>query len=581
MIKQSKFRTSYCKDVENCIICKLIKLYNEYINQNINVGSLDAVTKPIYELMEHKKGDQDDTSDFLFKFIDLAESNYHGNEFISLFSGIQKATHNRYKIFNIINTFSTHSDNGFRYYIENDQEDLKDPIELPKFIIFTFVKNNKFDVPEIFTLKDKNYKLFGTINHLGGDRGGGHFIANVRSGDTWSCANDNYTKEITLDGVQKSNPMMTIYEKTAIETKSNPQFPNNAQLITQYINECNQIGNLFEIIIKKGDKLKVYNLMSSIIAEVFQVCVNKSKEIDQDQAQRDYKPDSLPQFMISDNTLDKIVRSLGTFDTFDNTRPIIENLLIVLWGLAISKAQFEVETPKIGSKFDADWMAHVNIGLIDIDEIQNKIITVYHPALKLNKISCSPAKVTAVNTTGPEGEDSTLEFPSEKLIINGYKTITNSKISSLFHNLHGDRKIKAYNKMTELINDVFQSCVESSSKIDKEKARKSYKTNDLPPGKLTPGNLSIKFMNLIPEVNKNMITAIFENILNVSWCLSINKDPFELRVPKIGSPFDKEQMSIESSIAREADFAKPITAVGCPSLWLRDKCVFKAIVLNI
>ena len=145
-----------------------------------------------------------------------------------------------------------------------------------------------------------------------------------------------------------------------------------------------------------------------------------------------------------------------------------------------------------------------------------------------------------------------------------------------------DNKDKqAYNTMTSLLNDAFQSCAKQAEGIiDKANARKYYKTNDLPQGILTPEYLSNEFINIIPEANKDKVKAIFKNMLIVSWCLVINRDPFELRIPKIGSPFDERWMELDSSVARKAHLPnKKITAVCRPSLWLRNDCSVKAIVL--
>jgi len=144
-------------------------------------------------------------------------------------------------------------------------------------------------------------------------------------------------------------------------------------------------------------------------------------------------------------------------------------------------------------------------------------------------------------------------------------------IHQVFDDIHESRELQAYNTMTSLLNEAFQSCVRRTAGIDKSRARRTYKTDDLPEGIVSYVDLSNRFIRLIPDVGakRNKVEEVFRNVLLVSWCLAIGRYPAELRIPQIGSDFDKSWMIPNSQVAYEARLPnKKITAVCVPSLWI-------------
>lgn len=144
-------------------------------------------------------------------------------------------------------------------------------------------------------------------------------------------------------------------------------------------------------------------------------------------------------------------------------------------------------------------------------------------------------------------------------------------IHEVFDDIRVSRELQAYNTMTSLLNDAFQSCVKQAGGIDKANARRTYKTNDLPQGIVNYINLSNELIYTIPELSakRNKVEEVFRNVLIISWCLAIGRYIYELRIPQIGSVFDKSWMIPNARVAREALLPnKKITAVSVPSLWM-------------
>ena len=151
------------------------------------------------------------------------------------------------------------------------------------------------------------------------------------------------------------------------------------------------------------------------------------------------------------------------------------------------------------------------------------------------------------------------------------------QIQEVFDDINESKELQAYNTMTSLLNDAFSSCIRLAKDIDKANARRSYRTDDLPQGILTPKYLSDEFTRLIPEANKTKVKEVFKQVLIVSWILALERYPTELRIPKIGSDFDATWMDPDSQVAIKARQPnQKITAVRCPSLWMDSIMCTKA-----
>jgi hypothetical protein len=421
LITQSKFEISYCKDFANgCIICKIITLYKEYMEKNIQIKSIAEVTDPIYDKMGRKVGFQDDASSFLNNFIDLAETNYHGKEFNSLFSGIHKNYIN-YRVFNIIITYNSFAFMDFELFLQEHCEQLQGILTLPKFLMFLFNKDDEskpnFNIPEFFKLKPENkpienYKLFGTVNHLGTSRDGGHYIANVRvNNDDWSYTSDNYTRSTTLSEVQISKPILVIYESITKTTKKlNPDFPNEVKLLKQYEiirkDMANEVFNFSpnankeikapNVIYDIDYKIKASNAFTETFNEIFNYCAKKSTEIDKYKARENYKINNLPEGINSDELTEKFIIKVPELNVKkDRIKKIINDMLNFSWCAAIDKNNFRLITPPLSSTFDLDTMSE--FGWVNPANESRKVLSVICPTLTLNNIEYLKAYVYAEN----------------------------------------------------------------------------------------------------------------------------------------------------------------------------------------
>ena len=153
------------------------------------------------------------------------------------------------------------------------------------------------------------------------------------------------------------------------------------------------------------------------------------------------------------------------------------------------------------------------------------------------------------------------------------------EIQKVFDDMPESEELKAYNTMTSLLNDAFQSCIIRSKGIDTANARKYYKTDDLPQGILTPEYLSNRLIVSIPKLKdkQDKVKEVFRKVLIISWCLAIGIYPYELRIPKIGSVFDAKWMVPNFRSALKVILPnQKIIAVSVPSLWMDELLCVKA-----
>jgi len=63
------------------------------------------------------------------------------------------------------------------------------------------------------------YKLYGVVNHVGGDMDSGHYTAYVRSGGQWFCCNDDHVYSISEEDVVTPHAYLLFYARSDVDAQ--------------------------------------------------------------------------------------------------------------------------------------------------------------------------------------------------------------------------------------------------------------------------------------------------------------------------------------------------------------------------
>ena len=231
-------KLDYCARKQNdCLMCKFIDLYKEYTNKNIKLETINNVTGPVFEAMEHKEGLQGDEDEFLRTTDSLLRKTDHGKQLVDLYTGQTKED-----VFDITREANTIEFNAIMTTSEVLQDDRKSEeikscvnripeirnmlIPPPIYLSFYVGKASKIKQSNSITVVSNNikeykytYDLFGIIIHTG-DHQGGHYYTKVKIGDKWYTANDTSINETNLEDVlSNENMCYMIYKLNRSEEK--------------------------------------------------------------------------------------------------------------------------------------------------------------------------------------------------------------------------------------------------------------------------------------------------------------------------------------------------------------------------